>query len=298
MKRTENTIPGNSFLWIVFFALLGLVSCKTARVIPTSTAIVKPISTNKLIRNIENNAFDYKYLFIKKIACQFDNGKTKTSFRASIQAENNKQIIVMLTKLNIPVGRLWLTPDSVKFINYLENNYILGDYSYLSSFLNMDIDFQMVNAVVSSNLFSLKDEYNDKDHPGYETSIDSGMYVLQSVNKLKTENSKPQIREKKPTRRSKKLIEGAPILQRLYVDPLTFKLRKITVADDLNSRNLNIEFSDFVEVKKQLYPGELFLHFLSPENNMQLQMKLSNFSLDAEKFIRFKVPENFTHVNL
>jgi len=80
------------------------------------------MGTNKLIRNIENNAFDYKHLSIKKISCQFDNGKTKTSFKASILAEKDKQIIVMLSKLNIPVGRLFLTSDSLKFINSLEKN--------------------------------------------------------------------------------------------------------------------------------------------------------------------------------
>ena len=293
-----NIVTGKSFLWIVFFVLLGFSSCKTARVVPTSTSIVKPISANKLIRNIENNAFDYKYLSIKKIACQFDNGKTQTSFRASIQAEKDKQITVMLTKLNFPVGRLWLTPDSVKFINYLENNYFIDDYSYLSSFLNFDISFQMVNAIISSNLFLFGDEKRNKDNTEYETTINSGMYVLQSEKKLNKEKIKQKIREKKPAHRYKKPTEGeGPILQKLYIDPVIFKLRKIEIEDDLNSRNLNVEFSDFVEIEKQLYPGDIFFHFVSPENNMQMRMKLSNFSLEEEKVIRFKVPEKFTQIN-
>lgn len=283
-------------MWIVFFVLLGFSSCKTTRVATTSTAIVKPISTNKLIRNIEDNAFDYKHFSIKKIACQFDNGKMKTSFRASIQSEKDKQITVMLSKMNIPFGRLWLTPDSVKFINYLENNYFIGDYSYLSSFLDMDINFQMVNAIISTNLFSFRDEKLNKDLE-YETTIDSGMYVLQSEKKLIQQKKNQKTGEKKPSRRSKKLIEGAPVHQSLYVDPVTYKLRKIKIEDALNSRNLNIEFSDFAQVNKQLYPGDIFLHFFSPENNMQMRMKLSNFSLDAERAIRFRVPEKFIRID-
>jgi hypothetical protein len=296
MKVRRNTVPGK-YLWIIFFVLLGLSSCKTARVIPTTALIVKPISTNKLIRNIENNAFDYKHLSVKKITCQFDNGKTKTSFRASIQAEKDKQIILNLTKLNIPVGRLWLTPDSVKFINYLEDSYLLDDYSYLSSMLDMDLNFQTVNAIISNNVFSFRDEKRDKDNHEYDATIDSGMYVLQSVKNLKTAKVNKKISAKKLARRSRKLVEGAPVRQLLYVDPVTFKLRKIKMEDAVNSRSVNIEFSDFVEVGKQLYPGEIFLHFLSPENNMQMRIKLSNFSLDDEKGIRFKVPEKFTRMN-
>lgn len=295
MRR--NTIPVKSYLWIVFLALLGFSSCKTTRVLTRPTVELKPITTNKLIRNIENNAFDYKHLSIKKISCQFDNGKSKNSFRASIQAEKDKQILVMLTKLNIPVARVWLTPDSVKLINYLEDNYLLDNYSYLSSMLGMDIDFQTVNAIISNNIFALGDENRDKDLREFETTIDSGMYVLQSVKKLKPLKNNRKIRERKAERRAKKLVEDAPVKQSLYVDPVSFKIRKIKLEDAVNARNLTIEFSEFADFDKQLYPGEIYLHLQSEENNIQLRIKMSNFSDEKEKPVRFKVPDKFTRIN-
>jgi hypothetical protein len=291
--RREN-ISKRSVWWIALIVLLGFSSCRTAKVVTTSMAVVKPISTNKLIRTIENNAFDYKHLAIKKIACQFDNGKTKTSFRANILAEKDKQITLMLTKLNIPVGRLWLTPDSVKFINYLENNYFLDDYSYLSSLLGMTLNFETVNAIISNNVFSLKDQQGNNDNGDYETSIEQGMYVLQSVRKPKLDNTNPKPHDKKGLKHSTKQVQGAPIMQKMYVDPQTFKLRRLTLDDAANARSVNVEFSDFVEVGKQLYPGQISLHLQSPDNNMEMKIKLSNFSLEEEKDVRFKVPERFT----
>ena len=64
--------------------------------------------------------------------------------------------------------------------------------------------------------------------------------------------------------------------------------------DAANSRSVKVEFSDFQNVEKQLYPGDVFLHFLSTENNMKMSLKLSNFSTEKEKEVRFKVPEKFT----
>jgi len=276
--------------------LLGLSSCKTTRVV-TKTAVVRPMSTSKLIRNIENNSFDYKHLAIKKISCQFDNGKTKTSFKASILAEKDKQIIVLISKLNIPVGRLFLTPDSVKFINYLEKNYFLDDYSYLSSMLDMDLDFETVHAIISNNVFSLGDEKRDKEIRDYEAKIDSGMYVLESVKKLKPRKENQNISERRQARKAQKIIVNAPVKQTIYVDPVTYKLRKIKLVDAANSRSLNIDFSDFIPVEKQLYPGEMSLHFVSPESFMQLSIKFAGFSTEAEKDIRFKVPEKYTRIN-
>lgn len=281
--------------------LLSFSSCRTAHLGTASVAkpivVVKPITTGKLIRNIENNAFDYKHLSIKKITCQFDNGKTKTSFKASIFAEKDKRITVLLTKLNITMGRLWLTPDSVKFINYMEENYFLGDYNYLSSVLGVDLDFKTVNAIISNNIFSLRDEKHDLDNRDYETKIDSGFYVLESVTKWKAKNPNPKLNIRKATRKAKKFISDTPVHQSVYVDPETYKLRKIRMEDTINSRKLNISFSDFVAVDKQLYPGEIFFHFVSPESFMQLRIKLGAISTEEEKEIRFKVPEKYTRLN-
>jgi len=255
------------------------------------------MGTNKLIRNIESNAFDYKHLSIKKISCQFDNGKTKTSFKASILAEKDKQIIVMLSKLNIPVGRLWLTPDSVKFINYLENNYFLDDYSYLSSMLDMDLDFETVQAIISNNVFSLGVQKRDKEIKDYEAKIDSGMYVLESVKKLKLRKENQKVSERRQVRKAQKIVPDSPVRQSIYIDPVTFKLRKIKLVDVTNARNLKIDFSDFVSVEKQIYPGEMSLNLTSPENKMQLHIRFAGFSTEEEKDIRFRVPEKYTRIN-
>ena len=277
-------------------AMLGLFSCKTTRVV--THPVAKPMSTGKLIRNIENNAFDYKYFSVKRINCQYDDGKSKTSFKAGIQAEKDKRITIMLSKLNIPVGRLWLTPDSVKFINYLEKNYFMDDYSYLSSMLGMDLDFETVHAIISTNIFAAGgDEKRDKDLKEYENRIDSGLYVLESVKKLKNTRLNEKMSEKRQARKTRKINVNAPVHQSVYVDPDNFKIRKIKLDDPANSRNLNIEFSDFVAVGKQLYPGEINLHLASPENFMELKIKLNGFSLEKENDIRFKVPEKYTRIN-
>lgn len=256
------------------------------------------MSTAKLIRNIENNAFDYKYFSVKRINCQFDNGKTKTSFKASILAEKDKRITIMLSKLNIPVGRLWLTPDSVRFINYLEKNYFLDDYSYLSSMLDMDLDFETVHSIISANIFAIGgEEKRDKDLKEYENRIDSGLYVIESVKKLKSRKANEKMSDKRQARKAQKVNINSPVHQLVYVDPDNFKIRKIKLEDPANSRNLNIRFSDFTPVGKQLYPGEIDLHLVSPETFMELKIRLNGFSVEKENDIRFKVPEKYTRIN-
>jgi hypothetical protein len=203
----------------------------------------------------------------------------------------------MLSKLNIPVGRLWLTPDSVKFVNYLEKNYFLDDYSYLGSMLDMDLDFETVHSIISANIFTLGEEKRDKDLKEYESRIDSGMYVLESVMKLKPRKLKEKMSERRQARKAQKININTPVRQSVYVDPDNFKIRQIKLEDKANSRNLNIGFSDFNLVGKQLYPGEINLRLKSPENFMQLEIRLNGFSVEKEKDIRFRVPERYTRIN-
>ena len=246
------------------------------------------MSAEKLIRNIENNAFDYNHLSIKRINCQFDNGRVSTTFKASIQAEKDEQITLMISKLNIPVARVWLTPDSVKFISYLENNYFLDDYTYLSRMLGMKLDFDLVNAIISNNVFALRDEKRDAGQE-YESSVDNGMYVLRSI-------SNPLLAERKPARRIRKAEKAKAVRQTMHVDPSTYKINKLTLEDAQNTRKVNVEFSEYEQVGKQLYPGEIFLSLLSPDSDMQMKIKLGNFSLEKERSVRFKIPEKFTRV--
>lgn len=285
-----------SVFGLICLILLGLTSCKTTK-LATNTTTAKPISAAKLIKNIENNTFEYDYLAIKKITCQYDNGNTKYSFKASILAEKDKQITVMVSKLNIPVGRLWLTPDSVKFINYLEKSYFLDDYSYLSSWLDMNLDFNTVNAIISNNVFSLYDKKAVRDDHEFETRIDSGMYVLESIAQLKAKKVNQRAVAKKPARKQKRVIADSPVNQSIYVDPETYKLRKIKMEDKTNSRNLYIGFSDYTPVEKQIYPGEISLHFVNPDGFIQLRIKLAGFSTEKENEVKFRVPEKFTRIN-
>lgn len=286
-------------IWtLVGLSVIFLSSCRTTRRVVTSAAVVKPMSTSRLIRNIENNAFSYRHLSIKRISCQFDNGKTKASFRANIQADKDKEITVMLSKLNIPVGRAWLTPDSVKFINYLEKNYFLDDYSYLSSMLGMNLNFSTVHDIISNNIFSLSKMEDEKEKLDYHSRVDSGFYVLQSVKqlKLRKEIRKPE-GERRSEKKPRKITVDNPVNQTIYVDPETFKLRRIKIDDPAEQRNLNITFDDYTPVGKQLYPGEISLDFVSPDSKLQLKIHFAGFSLENEKEVKFRVPEKFTKIS-
>ncbi|MCW0481448.1 DUF4292 domain-containing protein [Gaoshiqia sediminis] len=282
-------------LWLVGLFLLVMASCRAPKTLMVEK--LRPVSSNKLIRSIEENAFDHSSLDIRRIACQYETPGNKTSFRASLKWEQDNYIFMNVSKMNIPVARLLLSPDSVKMVNFLEKNYFLGDYAFLEKFISADIDFDVVQSIITNDVFSYRDDPKDNDFKEFVSYTDSGMYVLQSLKNRKLGKIQRKGKEEKIDRYLKKLDEEDFVVQYLYVDPKTFKVRKIILDDPLNSRKVQVDFDDFVPVEKQLYPGSIDVHFISPENDLKMKLKLSKFSTENDPDINFNIPGKYKQVN-
>ena len=284
---------------LILLTTFWLSSCRTARELPTR--VVKPISTGKLLKRVEQNAFDYEYLTIKRISCQFSNNKTKTNFNVNLKTLKDEKILVSISKLRVPVGRVLLTPDSVKYVNYIDRNYFVDDYSYLSSFLNIDLDFATIQSIISNNAFSYRNDAKNKDFKTFDSFIEDGKYVLQSekTRKIFKMEEKSKIgKTGKIERRMKRLDDDALILQKMYFNPSNFALTKLIINDKTNNRIMNMNFNDFVEFQNNNYPGNLDMSFTTEQNEVKLKVRMTGFSTDKINSFSIKIPEKYEQIKV
>lgn len=289
-----------SFLkyWVYGFIILafGLSSCKTTSELPT--VIARPISTAKLLKKAEQNAFDYEYLTIKSIRCNFTSTKSKAAFKINLKAQRDENILVSISKLNIPVGRVLLTPDSVKYVNYIDQDYFVDDYSYLSSFLNIDLDFATIQSIISNNAFSYRNDPKEKDYRNFKSYIESNMYVLQSEKEKKIFKMDDKEKTQKIERRLKRLDDEALILQRMFFNPVNYALIKLELDDKTNRRNMNMIFDNFVHVENMEYPSSMDMNFISSDENINMKIKLSGFSTEKIKSFSINIPEKYEQIQV
>lgn len=278
------------------FLALGFSSCKTSREI--TTVNVKPIGTAKLLKNIQENSLVYESLAISRINCQFSGNQSKTSFRISLKAIKDEKILASITKLNIPVGRVLLTPDSVIYVNYIERNYFVDDYTFLSNFLNIDLDFNTIQAIISNSVFSYRNDEKDKDFKTFSTSVESGMYVLQSEKERKVFKMEEKAKTGKIERRLKRLDDNALILQKMSFNPTNFALTKLLILDKTNNRKMEMIFDEFVKVMNKDYPGAIDMSFISESENIALKMRMSGFSTDKLDSLNLEIPEKYQQIKV
>jgi hypothetical protein len=284
-------------LIIAFFLIaIGFSSCKTTREILKHD--IKPLSTQKLLKNIEENSLGYENLSISRINCQFTGNQSKTSFRISLKAVKDQKILASITKLNIPVGRVLLTPDSVIYVNYIERNYFVDDYTFLSNFLNIDLDFYTIQSIISNSAFSYRNDEKDKDFRAFNTSVESGMYVLQSEKEKKVFKMEEKGKTGKIDRRLKRLDDNALILQKMYFNPTNFALTKLLIEDKTNHRKMEMNFDEFVKVLNKDYPGTIDMSFVSESDNILLKVRMSGFSTDKIDPINLEIPEKYQQIRV
>lgn len=277
------------FSLFLMLAIFAATSCKTPSEI--TRVEVRPISTNKLLKRIENNAFNYEYLTIKRINCNFSSSQSKAAFKINLKARKDDCILVSISKLNIPVGRVLLTPDSVKYVNYIDRNYFIDDYSYLSSFLHIDLDFSTIQSIISNNAFSYRNDPKNKDYRTFESFIEDNLYVLQSEKSRKI--NKMEEKENKAERWLKRFDDQALIMQKMFFDPKSFTLNRLTISDKTNNRNMNLLFDDFTEVKNKAYPGSIEMKFHSPEEEIEMKIRMSGFSTEKITSFSIKIPQKY-----
>jgi hypothetical protein len=271
-------------------------SCKTTRELPT--AKIKPIGTEKLLKKVSENSLDYESFSISRINCQFNSNQTKTSFRISVKTIKDEKILASITKLNIPVGRVLLTPDSVIYVNYIERNYFVDDYSFLSGFLNIDLDFATIQSIISNSAFSYRNDEKDKDFKTFITSVESGMYILQSEKERKVFKMDEKGKTGKIERRLKRLDDDALILQKMSINPQNFSLTKLLIEDKTNRRKMEMIFDDFVKVLDKDYPGSIDMSFSSETDNVYLKVRMSGFSTEKLNSVNLEIPEKYQQIKV
>ncbi len=280
----------------VLLVTFWLASCRTARELPT--VATKPMHTGKLLKRVEQNAFDYENFTIRRINCQFTNNGKKTSFIANLKAQKDEKILASVSKMKIPVARVLLTPDSVIYVNYIDHNYFIDDYTYLSSLLNIDFNFASIQSILSNNTFSYLNSSKNRNLKTFDSFVEDGLYVLRSEKTKKVINIEKKTKNGKVKHHRKRLSDKALILQKMYFDPVSFALLKLIIDDKTNNRTMKMDFGNFVKVQGKDYPGSIKISFKSEESDVELKVKMSGFSTDKANSFKIKIPEKYEQIKV
>jgi hypothetical protein len=183
--------------------------------------------------------------------------------------------------IGVEGARLLLTTDSVKYINRIDKTYFVGDYKFLSSLIDTDIDFCMVQALLTAKEFSWYDYQNLK------AKLDNQLYRLESTNRHKL-------------KKQSKLIsfEDPVYYQSLWIDPSTFKIDRIKIKEiGKENKRIFASYRQYKTINEQLIPYAIDI-VLDNEKEMSIEMVYYKISLDKKVGFPFSISKKYTPLEL
>jgi len=276
------------FYWVFILAVF-LAGCKQTEKIAAPKKI-KRYSVGKVIKMTNENSLKYETLSVKKVAVSLTIDGNTTSVRGSYKIRRDSIIQLYAQKMAIPVGKMEVNVDSFRMVYFLDQELFVGKNSYLSKLMGMDVDFGVLQALLSNKMFSFRQDPRDKDFKEFSCDIEDEMYKISSIRDRKIRKFSKN--EDKLERYRNRMDEGHVIKQDIYIDPDSFVVRRMVFKDLENNKGLKLEFSDYEKVMDQWFPGSIKMQ-VTGEKQLELSIELSKISLNDETNFGFSVSPKY-----
>jgi hypothetical protein len=286
--RTTIFVFRNFLAIVIFVSILFSFSCnKQKHIVKNNIVDSTKLQTCKidrrpprpLINEMWKNEFKFEWLSAK-IDCEATQDSSKFIFDVSVRIRKDSVIWLIVTDpvIGIPIARLFITRDSVKFIQKLpEEKCFRGNFSFLSQLLQTEIDFEMIQSLLIGNSVSF---YQEEEKLNASINHSECSYTLSTVRKRKLKKvlSTPNTPPTDP-------------LQTISLDPISFKILNILFIDDQN-KTISAKYGDFTLEDSMPYPHKVEFYARGAKSSAQLGIKIHRIKLNQPLEFPFNIPQN------
>jgi len=264
------------FLIITIFSVLLIVfsSCKvhkpvqktakskTATIIDDASSFYKVVTDNYPAYNT----------FLIKLSAEYTDKDQSQSLNGVIRINRDSMIWVSVTAiLGYEIVRFIFTPDSVRFVNKVDNTYYLGNYDYLKRLFNISLDFYSLQALITDELFIYGMPEDDINlNTGFKLSADKGLQCLDYSN--------------------------PPYDQRICIDPAGNKIIKLLITDNIIGRTMQVSYSEFMTENDANLPGKITIDLISDFESSKISVEYSKVILNKRLDFPFKILKEYQRI--
>ncbi|MFC2102154.1 DUF4292 domain-containing protein [Bacteroidota bacterium] len=271
-----NTAFFSNLFLIGIAGVLLFSSCKTHRSIIKQP--IKEEGADYLFTKLKERELQFT-TFSARFSADYKNGSQKYAFSGQIRIQKDTLIWLSLSVMGLEGMRLMISQDSIKYINRLNNTYLIGDWYDLNKFLNTSIEYDILQSFLIGNDISF---YEDGK---FKATIDKNEYKLSSSARQKL---------RKYIRRQEE--EHNIFIQNIWLSPETFKITRADVKE-IRKDNIKLDatYSSFETIGTQLFPREM-IYLITAENRIIVDVTFSRINIDDPMKFPFSIPSKFTRV--
>ncbi|WP_321826130.1 DUF4292 domain-containing protein [Maribacter dokdonensis] len=243
--------------------IIFMASCKSTKVISGGTVDAK-LSSKSVIKAHYQNEAGFKTL-AGRVKISYSDGETSQNVSVSLRMEKDKAIW-----MSAPLGivKAYITPDRVSFYNKLENEYFDGDFSYLSDLLGTEVDFSILQNLLTGQAII------DLRQGKYDIGISNESYRLTSK-------------------------EQDVLYKTLFqVEPKNFKMALQQLSQPLEKRVLEIAYKNYQSLDNEILPNEIMVKAITKDSENNIDLEFKNLELNGTVNFPYSIPKGFNEIEL
>ena len=247
-----------------------LCSCSTNK----STSNLRTLSANHIIREVEDNRFEFDNLDTKfNVRLEGNN----IGLKGQLKMKNDSVIWISLSlKLGIEVARVMITEDSVKLINRTNKTYFVESVDKFQERLPSEVTMQFLQDILVGNDILLSKNYN------FKVTIDDNNYKLESDKNT------------------------------FWITPKTFKVKSCQLStvsyqqsaisyqqSTVNSQRstVSVSYDNFQYVNGNLLPTKIILN-ANEDFDIKLEIDYSDVKVGERLEFPFNISKKFNKIKL
>jgi hypothetical protein len=283
----------------LMLSVLFLGACK--RPLPLLTAReIPPRSPERLLeRLLENETDTFSYYSARStISLKLPQGGR--TFKAQIRvARDSAAWVSVIPALGIEVARVLMTPDSLKILDKLHDQFFVGDMNTTKEKFGLQPSLELLQMALSGKPIGL--DPNEK----YRSDREDGQYVLTSREKRRfvraAEDMSPgdtlprdrDMGERRFERTIRRAEEREAVIHRFWIDPETYRVTRVQITDIGNDKSADIHYEERAGAEEGHLPIKIRITLSEPGRQATGTMELSRITLEGPLQFSFNIPEKY-----
>lgn len=260
--------------------ILGICSLLIVACSPQRKVIRQPLrelGDSIVFAKLKQNELKYEQ-FSAKFTASMRIDKKHSTIGGQVRILCDSVIWVSLSPaLGIEAARMLITKDSVKFMNRIDNTYMITDFAFINNYLNSGFDFDMLQALIMGN--DLRYYENDQ----FKASIDNSMYKLHTLNRHKL---------RKFIRNNAEY--NKVLVQSIWLNPESGKIQALHIKElDKDNKKLEVKYEGFLDLGGQLFPQHAE-YKISAEKEITIVIDFSKVKINEAVTTPFTIPANYS----
>jgi hypothetical protein len=241
-----------------------LIGCKSKQAV-ASAAAKDTAEISKIINGHYANETNFKTLNIKANA-KYEDPSQSHSLNADIRIKKNEIIWINIKILGFPIAKALITPAKVSYYEKINNTYFEGDFSMLSNWLGTDLDFQKVQNLL------LGKSIDDLSKGNWISGINDKLFKLSQA-------------------------QTTDISKEFYFEAANFLLKKETITQASQNRELEIQYPSYKEVERIFLPNEIYIK-ATQKDKISIAIEYKNTTFNENLNYSYAIPSDYKAIQI